>query len=81
MGKVISFPVKKVDSYADWKAKDTKDRIEATKGVFKEAWPIIFFPFGLAGLLFGLPGFLVGCSIGSTFLLLLMSEMRYGKAM
>lgn len=65
---------------------DEQRRIEATRGLAKESWPIIFFPFSIPGLIsfffnwkVGLLRFLLGVSVGVFFYLWALNIMRYGK--
>lgn len=61
---------------------DTRQRVAATRDVFRECWPILFFPFSACGaLLFGWKGFGAGLGAGAFFLGWMMLEMRYGRAL
>jgi hypothetical protein len=81
MNNLVQFPRKQSprDPIKDWRAEDTRRRIEATKDCAREAWFVIFWPFGVVGLLFGWKGFLIGSAVGLAFYLIILNEMRYGK--
>lgn len=75
MSKVIRLFKQEVNP----KELDRLDRIKATKGLVREAWFVIFWPFGLFGAMFGWAGFGAGCFVGLLFFAALLLEMRYGK--
>lgn len=83
MSNIIRFPIKETqprkDPLQEAREQETRRRIEATKSTAREAWFVIFWPFGVIGLFLGWKGFLLGSLIGFVAYLLVLNEMRYGK--